>query len=143
MEILKVLQDPSLGIPDIEEIYRRRVLTCKTRGIHLLGRKSQARIQETLLGYEVKAEHKRIQCPDMVTARYLKLFTELGCRTIRLPYDPTVTAALIPELERAMATISRGVHELFPHDRHLRLYVLRNVYNHLRARLRSQAPPLE
>jgi len=143
VELLRVLQDPSLGIPDIAVIYRQHVLSGKTRSIHLLGHKSQARIQETLLGYEVKAEYKRIQCPDMVTARYLKLFTELGCRTIRLPYDPTVTAALIPELERAVAAISRGVLELFPRDRQQQLYVLRKIYSHLRARLKSQAPPLE
>ena len=143
LEILRTLQDPALGIPDIAIIYRQHVLSGKTRSIHLLGHKSQARIQETLLGYEVKAEYKRIQCPDMVTARYLKLFTELGCRTIRLPYDPTVTAAWIPELERAVAAISRGVRELFPRDRQQQLYVLRKIYSHLRTRLKSQAPPLD
>jgi hypothetical protein len=112
------------------------VLPIKTRSIHLLGRKTPAQIIETLLGYEVKAAYKRIQCPDKVTARYLKLFTELGCRTIRLPYDPTVTANLIPQFEQAVAKISSGVHDIYPKDRRLQLYVIRNIYSHLRRLLK-------
>ena len=88
MELLKALQDPALGISGVAELYRLRVLPVKTRNLQLLGKKSPARIIETLLGYEVKAFYKRVHCPDKVTARYVKLFTELGCRTIRLPYDP-------------------------------------------------------
>ena len=137
MELLKALQQPALGFSGIVEIYRLRVLQVKTRNLQLLGRKSPARIIETLLGYEVKAAYKRIHCPDKVTARYVRLFTELGCRTIRLPYDPTVTAELIPDLERAIARIESGVRELFPSDRTLQLYVLRKLYTHLRIQLKE------
>jgi hypothetical protein len=137
LAILRALQDPALGIANIVETYSMRVLPVKTRSIHLLGHKTPARIIETLLGYEVKACYKRIHCPDTVTARYVKLFTELGCRTIRLPYDPTVTAALIPGFEQAVNEIVNGVRDLFPRDHHLQLYVLRKVYRHLRVQLEA------
>ncbi|MGD0308370.1 MAG: hypothetical protein ABSC02_03690 [Acidobacteriota bacterium] len=137
MEILKALQHPALGFSGIMELYRLRVLPVKTRNLQLLGRKSPARIIETLLGYEVKASYKRIHCPDKVTARYVRLFSELGCRTIRIPYDPTVTAELIPYLEQAVASIENGVRELFPKDHGLQLYVLRKLYSHLRIQLKA------
>ena len=136
LEILKTLQDPALGITGVAEIYRLHVLTVKTRSIHLLGRKSPAQIIETLLGYELKASYKRIHCPDMVTARYLKVFTEIGCRTVRLPYDPTVTAALVPHLEKAVAKIESGVRDIYPKDRQLQVYVLREIYRRLRSQLK-------
>ena len=133
--ILKTLQDPERGFTDLTEIYRTRILPAKTRQIQLIGRKTPATIIQTLLGYELKASYKRIQCPDLVTARYLKLFTELGCRNIRLPYDPTLTAELIPDLERSVKNIKRGVIELFPSDRSLQMYVIRSLYSHLRKQL--------
>lgn len=139
MEILKTLQDPAHGVANIVETYRRHVLPLETRNIRLLGHKAPARIIETLLGYEVKAYYKRIQCPDMVTARYLKLFTELGCRSIRLPYDPTVTAELIPDLERSVAKIIAGVRDIYPKDRQLQLYVLRQIFSHLRRQMNRKA----
>ena len=137
LAILKALQDPALGTANIVETYRLQVLPIKTRCIHLLGHKTPARIIETLLGYEVKASYKRIHCPDRVTARYVKLFTELGCRAIRLPYDPTVTAALIPGFEHAVEEIVSGVRDLFPRNRRLQLHVLRRVHRHLRTQLEA------
>jgi uncharacterized coiled-coil protein SlyX len=142
LEILKTFQDTSQGVANIVETYWRHVLPRKTRIIHLLGRKAPAEISETLLGYEVKAFYKRIHCPDMVTARYVKLFTELGCRTIRLPYDPTVTAGLIQELEHAVAKIKSGIRDLFPQDRQLQLYVHRSLCSRLRAQLKAAAKKL-
>ncbi len=137
MEILKTLQDPALGIANLVDTYQRFVLPIKTRNIHLLGRKSPARIIETLLGYEVKASYKRIHCPDMVTARYLKLFTELGCHSIRLPYDPTVTANLIPQFEHSVSKILSGVRDIYPKDRSLQHYVLQRVFGILREQLKK------
>jgi hypothetical protein len=139
LEILKALQDPALGVANIVDTYQRLVLPIKTRSIHLLGRKSPARIIETLLGYEVKASYKRIHCPDMVTARYVKLFTEIGCRNIRLPYDPTVTANLIPQFEQSMAKIVSGVRDIYPKDRRLQVYVIRNICERLREQIKISA----
>ncbi len=122
---------------DLVEIYRQKVLTQKTRTIRLLGRKSSAKIIHTLLGYEVQASYKRVHCPDLVTARYLRLFSEIGCRSIRLPYDPTITAQLIPELETAIETITARIQELFPRNLNLQQYVIRKIYQIIRQRLRA------
>jgi hypothetical protein len=137
LEILKALQDPALGIANLVDTYQRMVLPIKTRNIHLLGRKAPAQVIETLLGYEVKAYYKRIHCPDMVTARYVKLFTELGCRTIRLPYDPTITANLIPQFEQSVAKVLSGVRDIYARDRQLQRYVVENVFRLLRQQLRA------
>jgi hypothetical protein len=118
------------------EVYRSEVLPVKTRTLRLFGRKNAARIVHSLLGYEVKAGSKRIQCPDLVTARYLRLFSALGCRSIRLPYDPTVTGRILPEMEYAMVRIDAGVQDLFPDDTLLRRYVTERLYRLLRRRLR-------
>lgn len=141
-KILDTLVAMEPGCADLAGIYREKVLPIKTRTIQLLGRKGSARIMTTLLGYEVQSARKRIQCPDLVTARYLKLFMELGCRSIRLPYDPTVTAALVPQFEAALQGIGAEVRRLFPRDRALQLYVTRRIYRIIRARLRARpAPP--
>ncbi len=137
-KILQNIEQVSGGGRTVAEIYRSEVLPIKTRTIQLLGRKSPARIINTLLGFEVQSSYKRISCPDMVTARYLKLFTELGCRSIKLPYDLTVTDRIISELELAMNRISAEIRALFPGERAAQIYVLRKVYIHLRSRLHSQ-----
>jgi hypothetical protein len=135
-----ILREISTG-PDagrsIPEIYQQDVLPAKTRTIPLLGRKTSAKIIHSLLGYEVQASYKRIHCPDFVTARYIRLFTELGCRRIRLPYDPTITEKLLPELESAQERLIRGIRGYFPGDRHLQGYVLRKVCGLVRSQLRA------
>ena len=73
----------------------------------------------------------------MVTARYLKLFTELGSRTIRLPYDPTVTANLIPQFEQSVARIVSGVRDIYPKDRQVQRYVIQMVFRILRRQLQA------
>jgi hypothetical protein len=88
-----------------------------------------------LLGFEVQACYKRIHCPDMVTARYIRLFSELGCRTIKLPYDPTQTARLIPEFEAMMDCISRHIRERFPGDRKTQRYIFRTIFSIIRRQL--------
>lgn len=132
---LKILQ-ASKSAADLVDAYRTRVLTQKVRTIQLLGRKGPARILHTLFGYEVQSSYKRIQCPDLVTARYIKLFTGLGCRSIKLPYDPTLTAELIPEFEAMVESIARQVADLFPQDVPLQHYVLRRMFEILRRQLR-------
>jgi hypothetical protein len=133
-EILEALLSSAHG-PDLVSLYRERVLTVRTRTIVLLGRKARARIINTLLGYEVQASYKRIDCPDLVTARYLKLFSDLGCHSIKLPYDPTVTAEIIEDLELALARIAEGVRRLFPDSMSTQVYVLRRLYELIRPKL--------
>jgi len=137
----KKIFQTSQSAPDFEggiiEIYRREVLSNKTRTVRLLGTKCSANIMQTLLGYEVQAQHKRIQCPDLVTARYLKLFSEIGCHTIRLPYDPTLTARLVPTLESAYQNIKDIVVKIFPQGPKLRQYVIQKIYTIVRDELRN------
>ena len=117
------------------DLYRREVLAQKTRTIRLPGRKNPARVLHTLLGFEVKACGRRMQCPDLVTARYLRLFSELGCRAIKLPYDPTRTARWIPEFEAMLERILSRVQALLPEDGRRRQAVVRHLYAILRRQL--------
>jgi len=73
----------------------------------------------------------------MVTARYLKLFTELGCRSIRLPYDPTITSRPLPELEASTESLTFGVRQLFPRSREVQLYVIRRLYSYIRRQVQA------
>jgi hypothetical protein len=126
----------SESLTHLMEVYREKVLSQKTRTIRLLGKKNPAKILHTLLGYEVQAAYKRIQCPDLVTARYIRLFSELGCHSIQLPYDPTLTAELIPELETTIDSFARKIRSLFPRDLARQQYVIQRVFAIIRQKLR-------
>jgi hypothetical protein len=134
LDILREIEQAALGSRGVVEIYRCDVLSVPVRTIQLLGRKCPARIIHTLLGYEVQGSYKRVHCPDLVTARYLKLFMEIGCRSIRLPYDPTHTGRVADELEEALERISRGISARFPSGI-LSSYVFRRICATLRRRL--------
>jgi hypothetical protein len=92
-----------LQSPGLDVLYQERVLPLKYRRVDLPGRLGRARIQKTLLGYEVQLGNVRKGCPDEVTARYLALFASLGLTEILIPYSPVDTAALLPDFERAFA----------------------------------------
>jgi hypothetical protein len=132
-EILQTIPNYS----DFLDIYRHKVVTQKTRTIRLLGRKSSAKIIHTLLGFEVQASYKRIQCPDMVTARYIRLFSELGCHSIKLPYDPTFTDLIIPEFERMLEIVNARIKELFPANLYTQRHVTRKIFAIIRRQLRN------
>lgn len=94
-------------IQKIREIYSEKVLPQRTRTVSLLGRKCEPKIMYTFLGYELKMNRKRLTCPDMSTARYLILFAEIGMPSVEIPYDPTQTARLLPELEKAFERVKQ------------------------------------
>ena len=97
--------------PDgILETYCQQVVPFKTRRVLLPGRKCAARIMYTFLGYEVKAGKRRLNCPDLVTARYVRIFAELGMKHILIPYDPTRTGRLIDRLERQFEKLRTSTH---------------------------------
>lgn len=98
-------------IQKIREIYSEKVLSQRTRTVPLLGRKCEPKIMYTFLGYELKMNRKRLTCPDMSTARYLILFAEIGMPSVEIPYDPTQTARLLPELERAFERVKQALLE--------------------------------
>jgi len=134
LEILNTCPDYVRFLQD----FKQEVLTQKTRTVRLLGKKASAQIIHTLLGYEVQASYKRIQCPDLVTARYIRLFSELGFHSIPLPYDPTLTARLIPKFESTIESITQKIRELFPGNHALQRYVMRKVFAIIRTHISSQ-----
>ena len=123
-------------IQQFSEIYSEEVLTRPTRTISLPGRKCEPRIIYTFLGFELQAGRKRITCPDMATARYLRIFAELGMPSIETPYDPTQTARLLAGLEVGLETNKELLlAEKLDKIRHQAK--LRRLYRGIRERLRQ------
>ncbi|MEJ7709526.1 MAG: hypothetical protein WKF84_06630 [Pyrinomonadaceae bacterium] len=90
-----------LGREWIPTIYRERVLTLRTRS-HLIGpatKNARIEVQRTLLGVELKIGRRRLQCPDVITARYLAVYAQLGCPEVAVPYDITKVSRLADDLE--------------------------------------------
>jgi hypothetical protein len=84
-------------------IYRERIMPLRTRS-HALppgGPKTQVEILYTLLGVELKVGRRRISCPDLATARYLRVFARAGLAAVAVPYDITKISRLADELESA------------------------------------------
>jgi hypothetical protein len=54
-----------------------------------------------------------------------------------LPYDPTLTAKLIPQFEEIIGTINDRIRELFPSEPAIQHYVLRKVFGMLRKDLKE------
>jgi len=100
-------------IQKLVEFYGRNIVSGRSRKVRLIGRKCSPKILRSFLGYEIQAGRKRITCPDMVTARYLKIFAEIGVQEILIPYDPTRTSIALPCLEKhfekILAWIDRNV----------------------------------
>ncbi|MFN6962830.1 MAG: hypothetical protein ACK4S4_03595 [Pyrinomonadaceae bacterium] len=90
-----------LGDEWLPSIYATRVRTQRTRS-HVLDiqpREQRPEILYTLLGIELKIGKRRFACPDLATARYLRVFGRAGCREFAVPYDITKISALADELE--------------------------------------------
>src|SRR5687767_3382286 len=62
---------------------------------------NDAQILHTLLGIELKVGQRRFACPDLATARYMRVFARLGCREFAVPYDITKISTAADELETA------------------------------------------
>ena len=65
----------------------------------------------TLLGIELKVGRVRLSCPDLSTARYLRVFARIGCGEVAIPYDITKISTAADELEsswqRSILIVSR------------------------------------
>jgi hypothetical protein len=70
-----------------------------------------------------------------VTARYLRLFSEIGCHSIKLPYDPTLTERLIPVFEATVNSLKERIRQLFPRDSSIQQYVIRRTYGIIRRQI--------
>jgi len=91
----------TLGDDSIPNIYRNKVRSQRTRAYSLAipKRENRADIQYTLLGIELKVGRKRFACPDLATARYLRIFARIGCGDFAIPYDITQISGVADELE--------------------------------------------
>ena len=84
-------------------IYKNKVRSQRTRSYHLEipVRQNQAEIQYTLLGIELKVGKRRFACPDLATARYLRVFARMGCRDFAILYDISRISGVADDLETA------------------------------------------
>jgi len=108
-------------------VYAQKVRSERTRGysLDIPQRENQAEIMHTLLGIELKVGRNRFACPDLATARYMRVFARIGCREFAVPYDITRISGIADELETSWQRILLLVEAKSP---------LRNT-----GRLRSQA----
>jgi len=82
-------------------LYKNKVRSQRTRSVHLdiAAREHKPEILYTLLGIELKVGRRRFSCPDLATARYLRVFARIGCRDFAIPYDITQISPIADELE--------------------------------------------
>src|SRR6186713_2727368 len=85
----------------IATIYSQRIRTIRTRSyaLEIPERENDVQILHTLLGIELKVGRRRFACPDLPTARYMRVFARLGCGEFAVPYDITKISTLADELE--------------------------------------------
>jgi hypothetical protein len=100
MNITSIVRE-RLGADWIPAIYSERIRPQRTRAYHLdiPARENDALIMHTLLGVELKVGKRRFACPDLSTARYLRVFARLGSTDFAVPYDITKIAPAADELE--------------------------------------------
>ena len=122
-------------IEKLGRTYGEEVLSGPTRVVSLPGRKCEPRILNTFLGFELQVAQKRITCPDMSTARYLRIFAEVGMPSVRAPYDPSLTTGVLPQLEQYLKKIKDLLLEENL-DRKQHQSKLRNIYRKIRENLK-------
>lgn len=90
-----------MGEQALATIYRERVRPLRTRSYQLNApaKAMPVEILHTLLGIELKIGKRRLQCPDLATARYLSVFARLGVTAVAIPYDITQISRLADQLE--------------------------------------------
>lgn len=100
MDIISEIRE-RLGDEWLPSIYAGKVRTQRTRSYDLdvPAKENHAEILHTLLGIELQVGKKRFACPDLSTARYLRVFARFGCTRFAVPYDITRISALADELE--------------------------------------------
>lgn len=84
-------------------LYAEKVRTLRTRAysLDIPERENRVEIMHTLLGIELKVGRTRFSCPDLATARYIRIFARSGCREFAIPYDITRISSIADELETA------------------------------------------
>ena len=92
----------SLGNNWLADLYQE-VRNGRTRSYHLdiPEKENQPEILHTLLGVELKVGNRRFACPDLATARYLRIFARIGCSDFAVPYDITRISVVADAMDTA------------------------------------------
>jgi hypothetical protein len=92
-----------MGSEWLPTLYQEKVRSQRTRAytLDIAKRENDPQIQYTLMGIELKVGRKRFACPDLATARYLRVFARIGCGQFAVPYDISRLPAVADELETA------------------------------------------
>ncbi len=90
-----------MGDDWIPILYRDKIRGHRTRSysLEIPQKENEAEILHTLLGVELKVKKKRFACPDLSTARYLRVFVWIGCGSFAIPYDISRISSLADKLE--------------------------------------------
>jgi hypothetical protein len=93
----------SVGEKWIPKLYSEKIRVLRTRAyaLGIPAKENEAEILHTLLGIELKVGKRRLSCPDLSTARYLRVFARLGIGDVAVPYDISKIAAFADEFESA------------------------------------------
>ncbi|MFV0389998.1 MAG: hypothetical protein ACK5NT_14745, partial [Pyrinomonadaceae bacterium] len=90
-----------LGDEWLPVLYREKIRTQRTRAysLDIPERQNNVELQFTLLGIELKIRKQRYSCPDLSTARYIRIFARLGISQFAIPYDISLIPAIADMLE--------------------------------------------
>jgi hypothetical protein len=96
----EIAADRSAWIP---ELYRTQVRKQRTRAVAAAvpAKENFPEIIYTLLGIELRVGRSRFACPDLATARYMRVFARTGCGEFAIPYDITRVSSTADKLETA------------------------------------------
>jgi len=100
---MDIAADIAVALADdwLPVIYRDKIRAQRTRSlkVEVPARENNAEIQYTLLGIELMIGKHRFACPDLATARYMRVFARFGCSDFAIPYDISKISATADELE--------------------------------------------
>lgn len=90
-----------IGEDTIGKFYREKILSQKNLDtVHLPKVKSQIRIEKDLYGVRLYYSNKKfLNLKDEETARYLKIFLEIGLDKVKIPKDRSYLKNILPEVE--------------------------------------------
>lgn len=96
----EIAADKAAWLP---ELYRTLVRKQRTRAISIIipAKQNSPEIIYTLLGIELRVGRRRYACPDLATARYMRIFARIGCGEFAIPYDITRVSAVADKMETA------------------------------------------
>lgn len=96
----EIAADKSAWLP---ELYHTEVRIQRTRAISIPipAKETSPEIIYTLLGIELRVGRRRFACPDLATARYMRIFVRIGCGEFAIPYDITRVSTAADKLETA------------------------------------------